>query len=807
MQIQSNVFVGIKPDAQQQSLIGLAKSNKIDDHDQKQTGINLLAESCDFVLLPVTNSRYRETVMKQLEKYIHLNDPFQELKISEPQIQDIAISPFNNGNNNKDSGSTIASYIGLLSAWVELESNDTIIREMSYQVLLNECKYAKYIGITNLILAPPHNISNLKYYAQMISRILNHETINDPSSNSILSISLPLYEDSDPLATWDLWNTIRKLCGYHPSLMVSLALPRGKTLKHVVSRWLTEPVSCLLLSSSIFATNQYDYPVLHKFNQNLIMNFQKVNGSSQLKSNALVIILHGMEKYVNFIKGGELAYLEYVNYLLKKNDKLALTNSTSFTNNFRFNLPQLMNPLMPHSENLTNSVYSIFEKDSVKYDLYKQAFRQAIVDFMNQNKQIKKIVILVAGAGRGPLVEKTINILKEFNIMNKVELIALEKNAQAFLYLQKKNFEYWNNFVTLINEDMRKWKSNDKVDICISELLGSFGCNELSPECLWNIEQNHSKPTTIFIPESYSSYIAPVTTPLLYQKLSQETFSENNYLESPWIIHDIPYDILSTRVNELWTFKHPLGTTTNARDTFSKSITTEFKIKHRGEIHGIVGFFTAQLYKDIAISILPDDTIVKKESDVKFEKMNHTKGLTSWSPIIMPLREPLLITDDTEVSILCSRNLDTKKVWYEWSIESYIYLVVSQRLPKSGHGAKYVDDTDDTQQSKINRTHSQHAIGVSGNNNRQQQQQQEFESAIDDNGFMPTYENGWQSVQNIHEQLEQTVPEPNIRGTHTSTNMQKQASMEPETEVHIRVKTGTSKLHNTNGQCFSIPLS
>lgn len=38
--------------------------------------------------------------------------------------------------------------------------------------------------------------------------------------------------------------------------------------------------------------------------------------------------------------------------------------------------------------------------------------------------------------------------------------------------------------MTLVFADMRKWKPKEKCDILVSELLGSFGDNELSPECL-----------------------------------------------------------------------------------------------------------------------------------------------------------------------------------------------------------------------------------------------------------------------------------------------------------------------------------
>jgi len=42
----------------------------------------------------------------------------------------------------------------------------------------------------------------------------------------------------------------------------------------------------------------------------------------------------------------------------------------------------------------------------------------------------------------------------------------------------------WKQKVIVIHSDMRFWKPEQKSDIIISELLGSFGDNELSPECL-----------------------------------------------------------------------------------------------------------------------------------------------------------------------------------------------------------------------------------------------------------------------------------------------------------------------------------
>ena len=50
--------------------------------------------------------------------------------------------------------------------------------------------------------------------------------------------------------------------------------------------------------------------------------------------------------------------------------------------------------------------------------------------------------------------------------------------------LQDRKEKDWGASVQLIFGDMRRVDLPEKVDILVSELLGSFGDNELSPECL-----------------------------------------------------------------------------------------------------------------------------------------------------------------------------------------------------------------------------------------------------------------------------------------------------------------------------------
>jgi len=50
--------------------------------------------------------------------------------------------------------------------------------------------------------------------------------------------------------------------------------------------------------------------------------------------------------------------------------------------------------------------------------------------------------------------------------------------------LQNMKAEFWGSLVTVVSCDMRLWSAPELADIIVSELLGSFGDNELSPECL-----------------------------------------------------------------------------------------------------------------------------------------------------------------------------------------------------------------------------------------------------------------------------------------------------------------------------------
>lgn len=75
--------------------------------------------------------------------------------------------------------------------------------------------------------------------------------------------------------------------------------------------------------------------------------------------------------------------------------------------------------------------------------------------------------------------------------------------------LQERRKTEWGDQVQLHFGDMRTLELPEKVDILITELLGSFGDNELSPECLDGAVR--------FLKREYMRTMLPVFSELLFQ--------------------------------------------------------------------------------------------------------------------------------------------------------------------------------------------------------------------------------------------------------------------------------------------------
>lgn len=125
-------------------------------------------------------------------------------------------------------------------------------------------------------------------------------------------------------------------------------------------------------------------------------------------------------------------------------------------------------------------------------------------------------VLMVVGAGRGPLVHRALRAAA--TTRRAVKVYAVEKNPNALITLRNLRETAWGDRVTIVSSDMRTWSAPEQADILVSELLGSFGDNELSPECL-DGAQRFLRPGGVSIPSSYTSFLAPVMSSKLWNEV------------------------------------------------------------------------------------------------------------------------------------------------------------------------------------------------------------------------------------------------------------------------------------------------
>jgi len=252
--------------------------------------------------------------------------------------------------------------------------------------------------------------------------------------------------------------------------------------------------------------------------------------------------------------------------------------------------------------------------------------------------------VIVVGAGRGPLVMAARSAATRLSVELKVW--AVEKNPNAVITLQhRKEMENWDN-VEIIGDDMRFWKAPHKADIIVSELLGSFGDNELSPECL-DGAQEYLVEDGDCIPQEYTSYLTPVTSQKLWNDV--KNYSDLAHFETAYVVkfHQAFYP--TKQIKPCFTFSHPNPDLKN-NDRYTM---LDFDIELDSLVHGFAGYFHCKLYKEFSISIEPNSL---------------SEGMFSWFPIYFPLRVPITMRKGQRLKSHWWRCQNDKKVWYEWAI-------------------------------------------------------------------------------------------------------------------------------------------
>ncbi|XP_076622619.1 protein arginine N-methyltransferase 5 [Colletes latitarsis] len=529
--------------------------------------------------------------------------------------------------------------IGKLSPHIKVDSKNPILRKNSEETLNQELSLASHLGLVGitfkLIKGIEHNVNLARIICDKVSSMSSLQVwIQIPMENPIIqAYSYREQECNSVESPWEWWNAFRAICDYNRKLGVVLLVSHDLPEQEEIDRWLGEPVRCLIIPTTLFITNRKGYPVLSKPHQTLVKRFAMLE---------VQFILTGANRHQN------INYYNYLEYLWK-----GCQTGGPVERFARGYEDYLQCPLQPLMDNLESQTYEVFEKDTVKYTEYQSAIHEAILDIWCQaTTKIEKIVIMVVGAGRGPLVNASLNAAKMAN--KPIKVYAVEKNPNAILTLQAHARDIWGGKVTVVSCDMRKWNAPEKADILVSELLGSFSDNELSPECLDGVQQ-FLKDDGISIPSSYTSHIAPVQSSKLYNEVRLCKDKDKHLLahfETSYVVHlQNKYDI--AKPQPLFTFKHP-----NKENIDNTRFETKtFDVQQNCVLHGFSGYFSTVLYKNITLSIEPS---------------THTPGMFSWFPIFFPIKEPVQLKAGEQIVLHFWRQCSPKNVWYEWCISKPI---------------------------------------------------------------------------------------------------------------------------------------
>lgn len=458
----------------------------------------------------------------------------------------------------------ISNVIGLLSEWIDLDSEAKNVLSSSMKAFKQEMSWATHLSLQVVILPPLKRILSPNY-ARSIKQIL----IDCEQSYQQYWIRIPFVIPLDchnscnnasnfeiPTDGWELWENVFNLSGRSHKLFIAIDLDEElpDDISVSLNRWKAEPIKAIIIPTRLFKRNSNGFPTLPKSFQTILLAFVNFK---------LHIIFSGKSNYDD----GFISYIQYIKYLYSKSKK-DLNEVEKFVSPYN---DTLQAPLQPLMDNLESQTYEVFEKDPVKYYNYELAIVEALErlkktrksyiadlqsDFADQDSILETpmelFVIFIVGAGRGPLVQAALSASLTANVC--IHVYAIEKNENAIITLRNRKLsELWTN-VDIIASDIRAWKTSVIADVIVSELLGSWGDNELSPECLDGVQKYLNQKDGIMIPFSYTSFLRPISATRLWQ--GARDMLNGKGLDTPFVVKFDHFNAFCPS-KPLFTFAHP----------------------------------------------------------------------------------------------------------------------------------------------------------------------------------------------------------------------------------------------------------
>lgn len=270
------------------------------------------------------------------------------------------------------------------------------------------------------------------------------------------------------------------------------------------------------------------------------------------------------------------------------------------------------------------------------------AYRDAINNVVKQGD-----VVIDLGAGTG--------ILGIFAVKagaSKVYMI--EKSNALDLAKQIVLTNGYSDKVVFINKSSLEAYIDEKVDVIVSETLGSFGLDENTLEFIIDARDRFLKPEGKLIPENISLKLTPVESKIDFEKLE---FWKNiqgidfspayNIFSSKMMVVDInPNEMLAETIE----FAHIDFYSVTEKVVFNRSY---HAINRMGTIYGFAGWFETILVDDIKFSTSP------------------LAEATHWKQAFFPIKEPINVVqkDLLEISMIIGANeeqIDNTYISYEY---------------------------------------------------------------------------------------------------------------------------------------------
>lgn len=391
-------------------------------------------------------------------------------------------------------------------------------------------------------------------------------------------------------------------------------------------------------------------------------------------------------------------------------------------------VPQI--PLQPLGHHMDNSVYTTFEHDAPKYERYREAVSLFIqTECAARRREGARFVVVVLGAGRGPLITEVLNAALDEDL--SVDVIAIEKNpsAASFLNLRNATDAWWSTMkqmcdhtVHVVEGDGRHLSSilqrypvivplMRQCGLVVSELLGSGGDNELSPECiegfrreLCRLQQNGSTTTTLVpsIPQSYTLHVAALQSSHLVDQVTESSRRgvtpsprvprqgdcHSAVFHNPLVVH-LSRALLLSKPQEVWTFRHSVERTAGKVECGSEferdkkvnlSLLSSIEC---GRVDFVSGFFSCTLYASEArdwgdeSSVVENKKVAKERRAVTLSTIpsEWTEKMFSWFPLALPIATPVYLdhgaggTPSVELFLRrCVGESQSSHVHYEWKL-------------------------------------------------------------------------------------------------------------------------------------------